>query len=141
MVMELCTNGSLWDVLQNDSGVKVAWPQFLEWGIQLASGVAALHDNEPQIVHRDLKSLNLLVNSQWVIKVCDFGLSRFSTTSNLETLAKMRGTMAYCVRIMLFFVFRFLLFFKKKTTGLNHFLIEILLFIIRGLTLINLVDV
>ena len=54
MVMELCTNGSLWDVLQNDSGVKVAWPQFLEWGIQLASGVAALHENDPQIVHRDL---------------------------------------------------------------------------------------
>lgn len=96
-------------MLQNNSGVKVAWPQFLEWGVQLASGVAALHNNDPQIVHRDLKSLNLLVSSQWVIKVCDFGLSRFSTTSNLETLAKMRGTMAYwcvCERGEFFFSVR-----------------------------------
>jgi serine/threonine protein kinase/ankyrin repeat protein len=97
MVMELCSKGSVWKVLQTDSGIKVHWPEVLEWSVQLASGVAALHNNEPQIVHRDLKTLNLLLSDNWIIKVCDFGLSRFSTSSNVETLAKMRGTMAYCV--------------------------------------------
>eukprot|EP01108_Squamamoeba_japonica_P004949 TRINITY_DN3871_c0_g1_i1.p1 TRINITY_DN3871_c0_g1~~TRINITY_DN3871_c0_g1_i1.p1 ORF type:complete len:829 (+),score=305.83 TRINITY_DN3871_c0_g1_i1:127-2613(+) len=98
MVMELCPHGSLWDVLQTPAkeNVKVDWPQALEWGRQLAAGVDALHGNNPQIVHRDLKTLNLLVSAHWSLKVCDFGLSRFSTSSNLETLAKMRGTMAYC---------------------------------------------
>jgi serine/threonine protein kinase/ankyrin repeat protein len=80
MVMELCSNGSVWKVLQTDSGIKVHWPETLEWAVQLASGVAALHNNEPQIVHRDLKTLNLLLSNDWIIKVCDFGLSRFSTT-------------------------------------------------------------
>jgi len=43
-----------------------------------------------------LKSLNLLVNEKWEVKVCDFGLSRFNTDSNLKTLVQMRGTFAYC---------------------------------------------
>ena len=35
-----------------------------------------LHTSNPPIVHRDLKSPNLLVDKHWVVKVCDFGLSR-----------------------------------------------------------------
>jgi serine/threonine protein kinase len=38
--------------------------------------------------------LNLLVTESWVIKVADFGLARFNNDGNLETLNKMRGTMA-----------------------------------------------
>jgi hypothetical protein len=34
-----------------------------------AQGIQQLHDGEPQIVHRDLKSLNLLVNDKWEVKV------------------------------------------------------------------------
>ena len=35
-----------------------------------------LHSCDPIIVHRDLKSPNLLVDKHWMVKVCDFGLSR-----------------------------------------------------------------
>lgn len=62
----------------------------------MLQGIECLHNWEPPVVHRDLKSLNLLVNEKWEVKVCDFGLSRFNTGSNLETLVKMRGTFAYC---------------------------------------------
>lgn len=37
-----------------------------------------------------------MVNDQWHVKVADFGLSRFNTDTQKETLAKMRGTFAYC---------------------------------------------
>jgi len=93
MVMELCARKSLFHVL-NREGLKIGWPQALEWGAQAAAGTACLHRNN--IVHRDLKSLNLLVTETWIIKVADFGLARFNNDGNMETLNKMRGTMAYC---------------------------------------------
>ncbi|GFZ17211.1 protein kinase superfamily protein [Actinidia rufa] len=41
-----------------------------------ARGMNYLHTSHPTIVHRDLKTPNLLVDKNWVVKVCDFGLSR-----------------------------------------------------------------
>ncbi|GJQ13931.1 hypothetical protein GpartN1_g5722.t1 [Galdieria partita] len=41
---------------------------------QLLSGVAYLHDN--WVLHRDLKTSNLLLNSEGILKICDFGLAR-----------------------------------------------------------------
>ena len=40
-----------------------------------------LHTHSPIIIHRDLKSLNLLVDQDWNVKVSDFGLSRFKVSS------------------------------------------------------------
>lgn len=44
--------------------------------LDVAKGMNYLHTSHPTIVHRDLKSPNLLVDKNWVVKVCDFGLSR-----------------------------------------------------------------
>jgi serine/threonine protein kinase len=44
--------------------------------IQAARGLAFLHSASPPILHRDLKSGNLLVGEAWCIKLTDFGLSR-----------------------------------------------------------------
>lgn len=74
------------------------WPLVFRWFRESVDGVYALHQRRPPIVHRDLKSLNLLLNEDGSIKVADFGLSRFlnEEDSNQTTLAKLRGTYAYC---------------------------------------------
>lgn len=36
------------------------------------------------VVHRDLKSANCLVNKHWTVKICDFGLSRIMTNSPMK---------------------------------------------------------
>jgi len=95
MVMEFCSRGSLYHVLQNDK-YDIGWDKTFRFALETVKGIETLHTWDPSIVHRDLKSLNLLVNEKWEVKVCDFGLSRFNTGSNLETLGKMRGTFAYC---------------------------------------------
>jgi ankyrin repeat protein len=95
MVMEFCSRGSLYHVITNEK-YDIGWDKTFHIAINMTKGVECLHNWDPQIVHRDFKSLNLLVNEKWEVKVCDFGLSRFNTGSNLETLVKMRGTFAYC---------------------------------------------
>eukprot|EP01102_Stenamoeba_stenopodia_P005238 TRINITY_DN1578_c0_g1_i1.p1 TRINITY_DN1578_c0_g1~~TRINITY_DN1578_c0_g1_i1.p1 ORF type:complete len:759 (+),score=197.44 TRINITY_DN1578_c0_g1_i1:262-2538(+) len=95
MVMEFCSRGSLFHVM-TDPEVSFGWEQFFHCAIETASGIDVLHKWTPQIMHRDLKSLNLLVTSDWHIKLCDFGLSRFDVAENIQTMCKMRGTMAFC---------------------------------------------
>lgn len=48
----------------------------MRMALDVAKGMNYLHTSHPTIVHRDLKSPNLLVDKNWVVKVCDFGLSR-----------------------------------------------------------------
>jgi len=95
MVMEYCSRGSLYHVL-NDENLDIGWEKVFVFAKDMVLGIQTLHNWKPQIVHRDLKSLNLLVTKKWQTKVADFGLSRFNTDSNLQTLVKMRGTFAYC---------------------------------------------
>lgn len=96
MVMEYCSRGSLYHVLNNKQ-MDLTWDQALAFCSDMACGMEVLHNFKPDpIVHRDLKSLNLLVTNDWRVKVCDFGLSRMTGGNNLETFKKLCGTFAYC---------------------------------------------
>lgn len=96
IVLEFCHKGSLYDVLCTD--MRLNWAQCFEWFREIALGTLALHASDPPIVHRDLKTLNLLVDDTDRLKVADFGLSRLNEGSadQLATLQRMRGTYIYC---------------------------------------------
>jgi len=76
LVTEFCANGSLFDVLHNKA-VELSGRMKLKLAYDAARGMDFLHTHSPIIIHRDLKSLNLLVDADWNLKVSDFGLSRF----------------------------------------------------------------
>lgn len=102
VVMEICQNGSLFHCLQNEK-VQVFWKRALKWSMEIVCGMNILHDWNPIILHRDMKSLNLLVDGEWNLKLCDFGLSRFNTEASQQaTLAKLRGTYTYTAPEMYF---------------------------------------
>eukprot|EP01130_Rhizamoeba_saxonica_P005976 TRINITY_DN2368_c0_g1_i2.p1 TRINITY_DN2368_c0_g1~~TRINITY_DN2368_c0_g1_i2.p1 ORF type:complete len:702 (+),score=156.19 TRINITY_DN2368_c0_g1_i2:186-2291(+) len=95
MVMEFCERGSLFDVLR-DEDFNLEWELALNMMIETVKGLYALHSAEPEpIMHRDMKTLNVLVTHDLHCKLCDFGLSRFDNTANLATLKRCRGTYAY----------------------------------------------
>lgn len=53
--------------------------------LDVARGMNYLHCRKPPIIHRDLKSSNLLVDKNWTVKVGDFGLSQLKGATFLTT--------------------------------------------------------
>jgi len=73
IVMEFVSGGDLRSKLK-DNKLNIPWKTRIEVAKQLAGAMAYLH--KKGIIHRDLKSHNMLVGEGWRIKVCDFGLAR-----------------------------------------------------------------
>lgn len=61
---------------------KLDWKTKMMMARHAAQGMTYLHQSKPRVVHRDLKSLNLLVDENYHVKVADFGLSKVSVTGN-----------------------------------------------------------
>lgn len=76
IVFELMSEGSLYNILHlKKSQVNVTLEQRLRIARDVARTYAYMH--QLGIVHRDLKSHNILIDEHLNIKVCDFGLARF----------------------------------------------------------------
>ncbi|EQC39505.1 TKL/DRK protein kinase [Saprolegnia diclina VS20] len=86
-VMEYMDSGDLKDFLKVHPRAHVNWAWKLEIALCIAKGLVYLH--ELPVIHRDLKSRNILMDSHMGSKLSDFGVSREETT---ETMTRGVGT-------------------------------------------------
>ncbi|KAK4378757.1 hypothetical protein RND71_000619 [Anisodus tanguticus] len=97
LVYEYIPNGTLSDGLSGKTGIRLDWMRRLKVAIGAARGLQYLHDLvNPPIIHRDIKSNNILLDERLNAKVADFGLSKLlgdSGRSHITTQVK--GTMGY----------------------------------------------
>ena len=89
IVTEYLHRGSLYKLLHKPQppAIKAALSEQrrMRMALDVAKGMHYLHSCTPIIVHRDLKSPNLLVDKHWSVKVCDFGLSRMKNQTFLSS--------------------------------------------------------
>ncbi|KAL9249166.1 putative serine/threonine-protein kinase SIS8 [Drosera capensis] len=84
IVTEFLPRGSLYRLIHRSNN-NLDERRRLKMALDAARGMNYLHTCSPVIVHRDLKSPNLLVDRNWVVKVCDFGLSRMKQSTFLSS--------------------------------------------------------
>ncbi|CAL9194998.1 unnamed protein product [Musa hybrid cultivar] len=96
LVYELMQNGSLETQLHGPShGSALTWHLRMKIALDIARGLEYLHEHcNPPVIHRDLKSSNILLDSDFNAKISDFGLAVLSRNHNKGTL-KLSGTLGY----------------------------------------------
>ncbi|CAK9171606.1 unnamed protein product [Ilex paraguariensis] len=77
LVYEYMPNGSLGDLLHS-KGALLDWPTRFRIVLDAAEGLSYLHhDCVPPIVHRDVKSNNILLDGEFAARIADFGVAKF----------------------------------------------------------------
>jgi len=94
MVMELMPNGSLTSLLRNTEK-DLPWSMRMRMLEEIASGIKVLHGNSPTILHRDLKSPNVLLDEHWHCKLADFGFAVVKQDTTTKTGVASVGTLAW----------------------------------------------
>ncbi|KAJ9180154.1 hypothetical protein P3X46_008433 [Hevea brasiliensis] len=84
IITEFLPRGSLYRILHRPH-CQIDEKRRIKMALDVARGMNCLHASIPTIVHRDLKSPNLLVDKNWNVKVCDFGLSRLKHNTFLSS--------------------------------------------------------
>ncbi|GJV15285.1 receptor protein-tyrosine kinase CEPR1-like protein [Tanacetum coccineum] len=96
LVYEYMPNGSLWDALHHGKCL-LDWPTRYQIALGIAKGLAYLHhDLLPSIIHRDVKSTNILLDRNFHPKVADFGLAKVLNGRGKDsTTTVIAGTYGY----------------------------------------------
>ncbi|XP_028073950.1 calcium/calmodulin-regulated receptor-like kinase 2 [Camellia sinensis] len=77
LIYEFMSNGSLANLLYSQEELVLSWEERLQIALDISHGIEYLHDGAvPPVIHRDLKSANILLDRSMRAKVADFGLSK-----------------------------------------------------------------
>ncbi|KAL1833378.1 hypothetical protein ACET3Z_003029 [Daucus carota] len=97
LIYEYIPNGTLKDSLSGKTGIRLDWMRRLRIALGAARGVQYLHDlANPPIIHRDIKSNNILLDERLNAKVADFGLSKpMGDADKGHVTTQVKGTMGY----------------------------------------------
>ncbi|GFP83930.1 probable serine/threonine-protein kinase at1g01540 [Phtheirospermum japonicum] len=98
LVYDYVDNGNLEQWLHGDVGPHspLTWDIRMEIILGTAKGLTYLHEGlEPKVVHRDIKSSNILLDRQWNAKVSDFGLAKLIGSEKSYITTRVMGTFGY----------------------------------------------
>ncbi|OVA04893.1 Protein kinase domain [Macleaya cordata] len=94
LIYEYMSNGSLENILYNEGEKVLSWEERLQVALDISHGIEYLHEGAvPPVIHRDLKSANILLDRTMRAKVADFGLSKEEVYDGRKS--GLKGTYGY----------------------------------------------
>jgi serine/threonine-protein kinase len=90
IVMEYCEGRTLKQIIGKET---LSIKKVLDIGIQICEGLTTAHKKE--IVHRDIKSDNIMITKEGQVKIMDFGLAKLKGATKLTKTRSTLGTIAY----------------------------------------------
>ncbi|KAJ9542503.1 hypothetical protein OSB04_029009 [Centaurea solstitialis] len=97
LIYEYMPHGSLGEILHKTEGVHLQWEKRYKIAVEAAKGLCYLHhDCSPLIIHRDVKSNNILLDSDYEAHVADFGLAKYLRAGGVsECMSCICGSFGY----------------------------------------------
>ncbi|KFK35533.1 hypothetical protein AALP_AA4G003000 [Arabis alpina] len=96
LVYEYLSNNSLDQALFEEKSLQLGWSDRFEICLGVAKGLAYMHEeSNPRIVHRDVKASNILLDSDLIPKLSDFGLAKLYDDKKTHISTRVAGTIGY----------------------------------------------